>query len=219
MKHILQIMVLTAALVMSVAPFSAWAETKILILGDSLSAAYGLKQQQGWVKLLQNAYKDTNQPITLINASISGETTGGALRRLPQLLKQHTPSHVLIELGGNDGLRGFPINRLQQNLTSLIETSQKTGAEVAIMQIRIPPNYGARYLNLFTTSFEKAAKQHHVYLMPFFLDTIATDKKLMQNDNIHPNLAAQPLLKDIMKAQIKQWFDNENKRKAAKNLQ
>ena len=187
-------------------PLFAWADNQILVLGDSLSAAYGLKQHQGWVQLLQDTYEQQNTPTTLINASISGETTGGALRRLDAILKEHTPTHVLIELGGNDGLRGFPVTKMKANLHALIDKSREAGAEVALMQIRIPPNYGRRYTELFEQSFVDVAKEKQVTLMPFFVEQVATDGELMQNDNIHPNAEAQPILRDIMKTQISNWL-------------
>ncbi|MCG7565150.1 arylesterase [Pseudoalteromonas sp. CnMc7-15] len=187
-------------------PLFAWADNQILVLGDSLSAAYGLKQHQGWVQLLQDTYEQQNTPTTLINASISGETTGGALRRLDAILKEHPPTHVLIELGGNDGLRGFPVTKMKANLHALIDKSREAGAEVALMQIRIPPNYGRRYTELFEQSFVEVAKEKQVTLMPFFVEQVATDGELMQNDNIHPNAEAQPILRDIMKTQISNWL-------------
>ena len=156
--------------------------------------------------MLQDTYEQQNTPTTLINASISGETTGGALRRLDAILKEHTPTHVLIELGGNDGLRGFPVTKMKANLHALIDKSQEAGAEVALMQIRIPPNYGRRYTELFEQSFVDVAKEKQVTLMPFFVEQVATDGELMQNDNIHPNAEAQPILRDIMNTQISNWL-------------
>ena len=187
-------------------PFLAWADNQILILGDSLSAAYGLKQHQGWVQLLQDTYENENQPTTLINASISGETTGGALRRLDGLLAAHQPTHVLIELGGNDGLRGVPVTRLQDNLKALISKSQDAGAKVAMMKIRIPPNYGPRYTKMFEASFATIASQTNTHLMPFFVEQVATQPELMQNDNIHPNADAQPILRDFMQKEMSNWL-------------
>ena len=189
-------------------PLSAAADNTILILGDSLSAAYGLKQEQGWVKLLQDKYDAEQAPIQLINASISGETTGGALRRLDSLLNDFKPSHVLIELGGNDGLRGFPIKRLKENLVSLVSKSKQTDAKVAIMEIHIPPNYGPRYTGMFTDSFTTIADETNSYLMSFFVLKVATDNSLMQNDNIHPNKTAQPILRDVMYKSINDWINN-----------
>jgi len=195
-------------LLLVIKPLSAAADNTILILGDSLSAAYGLKQEQGWVKLLQDKYDSEQAPVQLINASISGETTGGALRRLDSLLNEFQPSHVLIELGGNDGLRGFPIKRLKENLASLVSKSKQADAKVAIMEIHIPPNYGPRYTGQFTASFAAIADETDSHLMPFFVLDIASDKSLMQNDNIHPNKTAQPILRDAMYKSINDWINN-----------
>ncbi|WKD24233.1 arylesterase [Pseudoalteromonas sp. KG3] len=195
-------------LLLVIKPLSAAADNTILILGDSLSAAYGLKQEQGWVKLLQDKYDTEQAPVQLINASISGETTGGALRRLDSLLNEFQPSHVLIELGGNDGLRGFPIKRLKENLASLVSKSKQADAKVAIMEIHIPPNYGPRYTGQFTASFATIADETNSHLMPFFVLDIASDKSLMQNDNIHPNKTAQPILRDTMYKSINDWINN-----------
>ena len=167
---------------------------KLLILGDSLSAGYGMTQQQGWVHLLQQQQKSWQ----LINASISGETSGGALARLPALLEQYQPAVVLIEIGGNDGLRGFPVPRLRQNLEQLIKLSQDAGATPILMQIRIPPNYGPRYVQQFSAIYPQLAEQHQITLWPFFMDNIATNAELMLPDGIHPNQAAQPLISEFV---------------------
>ena len=190
-------------------PLSAAADNTILILGDSLSAAYGLKQEQGWVKLLQDKYDAEQSSIELINASISGETSGGALRRLDALLEQYEPTHVLIELGANDGLRGFPVNKMQANLTSLIEKSQAANAMTALMEIYIPPNYGPRYSKMFTDSFTQVSENTNAYLMDFFVLNIAGQSDLMQNDGLHPNKKAQPLIRDEMYESIKQWLNKD----------
>ena len=190
-------------------PLSAAADNTILILGDSLSAAYGLKQEQGWVKLLQDKYDAEQSNIELINASISGETSGGALRRLDALLEQYEPTHVLIELGANDGLRGFPVNKMQANLTSLIEKSQAANAMTALMEIYIPPNYGPRYSKMFTDSFTQVSENTNAYLMDFFVLNIAGQSDLMQNDGLHPNKKAQPLIRDEMYESIKQWLNKD----------
>lgn len=194
-------------LLLVIKPLTAAADNTILILGDSLSAAYGLKQEQGWVKLLQDKYNEKSQPVNLVNASISGETTGGALRRLDALLAEFEPTHVLIELGGNDGLRGFPIKRLHANLRDLINKSQQAGAKTAVMEVQIPPNYGPRYTKLFTDSFESIANETDSELMPFFMLDIAGRPELMQNDNLHPNADAQPLIRDFMYKTINDWLD------------
>jgi acyl-CoA thioesterase-1 len=190
-------------------PLNAAADNTILILGDSLSAAYGLKQEQGWVKLLQDKYDAEQRNIKLINASISGETTGGALRRVDALLEQYQPTHVLIELGANDGLRGFPVTKMQANLTALIEKSQAINAAVALMEIYIPPNYGPRYSKMFTDSFTQVSKNTNAYLMNFFILKVAGQDDLMQNDNLHPNKMAQPILRDEMFDSIKQWLNKD----------
>ncbi|MEP1382830.1 MAG: arylesterase [Paraglaciecola sp.] len=167
-------------------------ESKLLILGDSLSAAYGLKQEQGWVSLLQDAWQ--NKPITIINAAISGETTDGALARLPRLLNTHQPTHVFIELGGNDGLQGHPIPKMRDNLQSIIDLSQKSGSKVFLQQIQIPTNYGRRYTESFTSSYTQLASENNIPLLPFFLEEIALNENLMQRDGIHPTAEAQVII-------------------------
>lgn len=175
------------------------AQTKtLLIIGDSLSAGYGLAQQQSWPDLLQKTLVSKQSPWRIQNASISGETSGGALARLPALLQQHKPDAVLIEIGGNDGLRGFPVNRLRQNLTALITMSKEAGAKPVLMQIRIPPNYGPRYTEQFVTVYDELARQHEIPLWPFFMDKVAVQPELMQADGIHPNQKAQPIIRDLM---------------------
>ncbi|MDP5191738.1 arylesterase [Rheinheimera baltica] len=166
---------------------------KMLILGDSLSAAYGMKQQQGWPHLLQQRTQ-----WQLVNASISGETTAGGLARLPALLEQHQPDAVMIELGGNDGLRGFAINSVKSNLSEIITLVQQHKATPVLMQIRIPPNYGPRYGQQFSNIYPQLAEKHQITLWPFFMDNIATNQDLMLRDGIHPNIDAQPLISDFM---------------------
>ncbi|KZN59175.1 hypothetical protein N473_03195 [Pseudoalteromonas luteoviolacea CPMOR-1] len=189
-------------------PFSAVAnETKIMIIGDSLSAGYGLKQDQDWVNLLQNKYVEQKKSILLINMSVSGQTTDNALLNIDAQLKAHQPSHVLIELGGNDGIRGFPIKLIRKHLTQLVTKSQHSGAKVALMEIQIPPNLGPRYTKMFTDNYQKVAKETEAYLMDYFMVPVAVDKTLMQNDNLHPNEKAQPLIRDFMEAQIDSWLE------------
>ena len=190
-------------------PLSAAADNTILILGDSLSAAYGLQQEQGWVKLLQDKYNDEQADIALVNASISGETSGGALRRLDALLTQYQPTHVLIELGANDGLRGFPVKKMQANLTALIQKSQAANAITALMEIYIPPNYGPRYSKMFTDSFSQISEETDTHLLNFFMLNIADKPELMQNDGLHPNKKAQPLIRDEMYDSIKTWLNKD----------
>jgi acyl-CoA thioesterase-1 len=167
----------------------------ILVLGDSLSAAYGIPRESGWVALLQQklaAQKLTNGKVAnVVNASISGETTDGGLARLPTLLEKHRPALVVLELGANDGLRGFQIRRLRDNLEQLIRLSQASGAKVLLVGIKIPPNYGLRYTSDFYESFTLLASEYKVPLVPFLLDGVATDPELMQDDRLHPRAEAQ----------------------------
>lgn len=160
----------------------------ILIWGDSLSAGYGIDIDQGWVNLLRTQLKDD---VTVTNGSLSGETTSGGLNRLPDALKKHQPDLVILELGGNDGLRGFSPKRMQDNLEAMIELAQAKNAQVVLLGMRIPPNYGAAYSQRFEQSFADLAKQYNLPFNPFFLDKVALNKELMQSDNIHPNEKAQ----------------------------
>lgn len=169
---------------------TALSET-ILVLGDSLSAAYGIKREQGWVSLLGNSLGDDYQ---LVNASISGETTGGGLNRLPTLLKQHQPDYVIVELGGNDGLRGQSIATMKNNLNRIIDLSQAANAKVLMLGMHVPPNYGKRYAKLFHQSFLTIAEQRAIPIVPFFLDGVAGDPALIQADRIHPNAKAQSIM-------------------------
>ena len=178
------------------------AEIKLLILGDSLSAGYGLLQAQSWVSLLQNIWLDENRKVEVINAAISGETSDGGLARLPRLLDQHAPTHVLIELGGNDGLQGHNVTKLQENLSKIIELVKAEGAEVYLQDMEIPTNYGRRYNQLFGNSFDTVAAQQNVTLVPFFMQDIALNDELMQRDGIHPNEKGQPLIAEFMHGQL-----------------
>lgn len=172
------------------------AENTLLVLGDSISAAYGMDLEQGWVTLMDRRLAAERSGWRVVNASISGDTTDGGLRRLPQLLESHQPAVVLIELGGNDGLRGFPIQRMRDALSAMVQQAQARGAQVALLSMAIPPNFGKRYTDLFTTSFEHIAESTGATLVPFILDGIATDSQLMQADGIHPTAAAQPMIVD-----------------------
>lgn len=166
----------------------------LLVLGDSLSAAYGIPQQSGWVPLLARQLDKQQPPYAVVNASISGETTGGGLARLPALLADHQPDIVIIELGANDGLRGFPIKTLRSNLSALVTLSQQANAEVLLVGIHIPPNYGSRYTRMFYDSYSLLSEQHQVALAPFLLEGIATNPELMQADGLHPVASAQSLI-------------------------
>ncbi len=177
-------------------PVSSFAKT-VMILGDSLSAGYGLNPQQGWVALLQHRLdQQFPKQHKVVNASASGETTSGALARLPKLLQTYKPDVVVIELGGNDGLRGQPPQMIQKNLAQLIQQSQKTKAKVVLLGMKIPPNYGTAYSKAFENNYQVLSQQYKVKLHPFFMNGIAGNKNLMQKDLIHPNAAAQKLLLD-----------------------
>ena len=176
----------------------------ILIVGDSLSAAYGISPKQGWVQLLQQRL-DQQYPKQhkVVNASVSGETTSGALARLPKLLQTYQPQVVVIELGGNDGLRGQPPQIIQNNLAQLIQLSQKNKATVLLFGMKIPPNYGTAYSAAFEKNYQVVSQQYKIKLLPFFLDGVAGHKNLIQNDQIHPNAKAQPMLLNLAYPYIK----------------
>lgn len=182
---------LLALLVFSV-PATASDKKTLLILGDSLSAAYNLPQASGWVSLLQQRLEEKAPAWRAVNASISGETTTGGLTRLPNLLGQYQPEIVLLELGGNDGLRGQPAARIQSNLQQMIDLSRKAGAEVVLAGVLLPPNYGRRYLDQFEQIFPNLAEQNPLTLIPFILEGVADQPELMQDDGIHPKAEAQP---------------------------
>lgn len=181
--------------VVSCAAHAAEAPT-ILVLGDSLSAGYGLSAEQGWVSLLARRLKDQGLPHRVVNASISGDTTAGGLSRLPAALDKHQPRIVLIELGANDGLRGQPVAAMRSNLQKLVALVKARKAQPVLFEMRIPSNYGAAYTAQFTRTFGEVAKAGTLPLVPFFLAGIATDPRQFQDDGIHPTAAAQPLLLD-----------------------
>ena len=168
----------------------------LLVLGDSLSAGYQMQVEQSWPALLNQKWQDEGGKHTLLNASISGETTQGALARLPALLKEHKPDWLLIELGGNDGLRGFAPTITRQNLASMIALAKEQQTRVVLTQIQLPRNYGARYLRQFEQIFPELAQANDLPLLPFFMDDIALRPELMMNDGIHPTPAAQPQIRD-----------------------
>lgn len=166
----------------------------ILVTGDSLSAEYGLARGTGWVALLASRLKQEGSPWEIMNASISGETSAGGLSRLPKLLSQKKPKLVIIELGANDALRGLPLAETEKNIRTMVELSKKSGAEVLLIGMQIPPNYGQEYTRQFAALFTAIAKSQRVSLLPFFLEGVAQRNELFQADRIHPNEAAQPVL-------------------------
>ncbi len=178
-------------------PISA-AAPKILVVGDSISAGYGIDFRQGWVQLLQQRLKIKGYPHQLVNASISGDTSAGAKARLPGALKRHRPKIVIIEIGGNDGLQGLSADMMYQNLGSMIAESRKHGAKVLLLGMRLPPNYGIVYTEKFFSVYRRIAKERGVLRVPFFLDGVAGQSALMQVDGIHPREEAQPTLLDNM---------------------
>lgn len=181
----------------------------ILLVGDSISAAYGLEIEQGWVRMLEQRLAERKQPYTVINASVSGDTTAGGLARLPALLEQHEPALVLIELGGNDGLRALPIDRLQQNLSAMVQLAQQAGAKVILLGMRIPPNYGPRYTDAFERVFGDVADEHSVPLVPFLLEGVGGVDGMIQSDGVHPTAAAQSILLDNVWPKISQWLRSQ----------
>lgn len=188
--HLIQIILLVFSIhSVSAAP----ATNKILVMGDSLSAGYGIDLERGWVNLLQERIA-TRYPHTVVNASVSGETSGGGLARLPALLKEHQPEIVVLELGGNDGLRGHPVNVMRESLRKMIEQSEANGATVVLLGMQIPPNYGTRYTNVFQQTYADLADKYQLIFVPFFLDQVAGNSELMQRDGIHPTAEAQTTL-------------------------
>ena len=167
----------------------------LLVLGDSLSAGYQVQAEQSWPALLNEKWQQQGGEHKLINASISGETTQGGLARLPALLEEHKPDWVLIELGGNDGLRGFAPAITRANLTKMVELAKASQAKTVLTQIQLPRNYGARYLQQFEQIFPELAQANDLPLMPFFIDDIVLRPELMMNDGLHPTAAAQPQIR------------------------
>ena len=195
-------LVLTLLLILSFSP--AWATSSILLLGDSISASYGMKQNEGWVHLLNEKLKNNHSPYYLSNASISGETTGGGLSRISGILSNQKFDHLLIELGGNDGLRGYSPLLIKNNLLQTITLAQEKNVKVSLIKIKITPNYGPRYNKMVEQVFIDVAKEKDILLLPFFMEQIITRPELMQDDGIHPNQKAQPLIADIVEKQLEQ---------------
>jgi len=185
------LLALALALVLWTQAAPAEERPTLLVMGDSLSAAYGIEADAGWVSLLQ-ARLDGKARV--VNASISGETSSGGATRLPELLGQHDPDIVLLELGGNDGLRGLPPGQFQANMRRMVEASQEAGAEVLLLGIDIPPNYGQAYRDAFTGVYHRLADDYGLPLVPFLLEGVALKETLMQDDGIHPTAAAQPVI-------------------------
>jgi acyl-CoA thioesterase-1 len=168
----------------------------ILVLGDSLSAGFGIQADGGWVTLLQQRLDREGYRYQVVNASISGDTTAGGAARLPRALKTHAPQIVLVELGGNDGLRGLPLAEMQKNLAAIIGAAKKNGAQVLLLGMRLPPNYGPTYTRRFESIYAELARRHRVPLLPFLLEGVAQRAEMMQSDGVHPIAEAQPKILD-----------------------
>ncbi len=189
------------------APAASAAQPVVLIVGDSLSAGYGLAIHENWPSLLQARLAAANYPHQVVNASISGDTTSGGLARLPRALERNSPSIVLIGLGGNDGLRAIPIPEFRRNLANMIQLSQAAGAEVLLAGVHIPPNYGPEYTTAFHGVYHELAQEYGTGLIPFILEDVALDPELMQEDGIHPTAAAQPVIVENVWPALKPLLD------------
>jgi acyl-CoA thioesterase-1 len=194
--HLIQTNQLITGLFCLLMSFYSWAQTNpvILVLGDSLSAEYGLPRGTGWVNLLERQLEKDKSPWTVFNASISGETSSGGLTRLQPVLNQKKPGIVMIELGANDALRGLPVSQTESNLRQMIQMSKKSGARVLLFGIQIPSNYGQSYTTQFKKLYPRLAQEENIDLLPFFLKDVATRPELFQADRLHPNVDAQSIL-------------------------
>lgn len=179
----------------------------VLVVGDSLSAAYGLEESAGWVALAQQELASVHPELNIVNASITGDTTEGALRRLPAALDRFNPDILIIELGGNDGLRGYPIKKIRENLETLANLGREANAQVLLLGMRIPSNYGPAYTEKFAQTFADAAAASESELVPFFLEPIVFDSAMFQPDGIHPTAEAQPLLLETVLEKLKPMLD------------
>ena len=181
------------AVIISLLSMSAMAKS-IVVLGDSISAGYGIEVEEGWVTLLQKKLLASNSTYSISNASISGDTSAGGLARIDSILTTHRPAIVLLQLGANDGLRGLSPVEMKNNLAEIVRRAQKAGARVILLGMKIPPNYGKRYVELFYNVYPQLAKDLAIPLVPFLLEDVALNKDLMQADGLHPNAKAQPIL-------------------------
>ncbi|MDE8603218.1 arylesterase [Marinomonas sp. RSW2] len=182
----------TIVTLLSISTFAS--ASTLLVMGDSLSAAYNLRQQEGWVSLLENQLSQSNPDISVINASVSGETTQGGLSRFSALLATHRPNWVVLELGANDALRGYPLNQTTINLEKMIEQAHQENVVVLLVGNQIPQNYGKRYTQMFFNLYKDIASKYNVAYLPFMLKGVALNKDLMQNDGLHPNKEGQPIV-------------------------
>lgn len=203
-------------IVWCLAPLAQGEERSVLlVLGDSLSAAYGIREDQGWVALLQQRLRTDGYPYQVVNASVSGETTRGGLTRLPRALDIHRPGIVILELGANDGLRGIGIEEMRRNLLEMTQLSQTAGARVLLVGMHLPPNYGPAYTERFHAAFRSVADDTGAPLVPFLLDGVGTERSLMQADGLHPTADAQPRLLDNVWPRLRPLLDHSGRRLTA----
>ncbi|PHM36863.1 Acyl-CoA thioesterase I [Xenorhabdus innexi] len=181
----------------------------LLILGDSLSAGYRLPVEQSWPVLMAKQWHQSGNKVNIVNGSISANTAAQGLERLPELLKQHKPKWVLIELGANDGLRGFPVRQIEQDLQKIISLIKQADAQPLLMQIRIPPNYGKRYTESFAGIYPTLSKNNDIPLLPFFMEFVAIKPEWMQDDGLHPNQNAQPFITDWMSRKLSAYITHK----------
>jgi acyl-CoA thioesterase-1 len=199
-----------------VAPLQADERPVLLVLGDSLSAAYGIAEDDGWVALLQRRLDTEGHDYRVVNASVSGETTDAGLARLPRALDVHRPSIVVVELGANDGLRGISLGEMRRNLLEITELSQASGARVLLVGMHLPPNYGPAYTERFHATFREVAVRKRIPLVPFLLDGVGTERSLMQDDGLHPTAAAQPRLLENVWVQLAPILTSEGRKLTAR---
>ena len=190
------------AVIITFLSMTAMAEPVIVVLGDSISAGYGIEVEQGWVALLQQKLLKTHSRYRISNASISGDTTAGGLARLDPILTTQKPAILLLQLGANDGLRGLSPVAMKNNLAEITRRAQKAGAQVLLLGMKIPPNYGKRYVDLFYNVYPQLAKELNIPLVPFLLEDVALNKDLMQADGLHPTALAQPIRADKLESYL-----------------
>ena len=194
------------SLMFSLSTYSDVKNESLLIYGDSISAGYGMSKEKQWSVILQDIISKDNLKINVINSSVSGETTSGGLARISQTIKSIKPDYLLLELGGNDALRGYPPKQIASNLQEIIKIADSANVKVLLMQIRIPPNYGSRYQKAFESIYASIASETKAILIPFMLDEVALNKDLMLPDGIHPKASAQPLIADYIYLQLKPFL-------------
>ena len=191
------------SLMFSLSTYSDVKNESLLIYGDSISAGYGMSKEKQWSVILQDIINRDNLKINVINSSVSGETTSGGLARISQIIKSIKPDYLLLELGGNDALRGYPPRQIAANLAEIIKIAESANTKVLLMQIRIPPNYGSRYQKAFESIYSNIASETSATLIPFMLEEVALNEELMLPDGIHPKASAQPLIADYVYRQLK----------------